>query len=312
MKLEQLFYLTEAAKYHSISIAAQNNFVPSSTVSTSITKLEKELGVTLFKRSNKGVELTEIGNAIVEKSKYVISLLEDIKLATDPTAYKVSLNITALPSLVDTVLADLVLEVEKRGYPLGIEINSNDPIGVLQEVQLGLADIGILFDNKKPDLKSSHYPNLTYYPMFMDEYCLFVGRNSPLYNRESVTMEEALNCQHIAYKTEFTDDNNVLTKLIKAYGTPQIALRVDNTESMRRMIAKSDFVAFFPRFTILYDAYIESKMIKCIPVEDADLKIYISFVESKLFKDRQGNTIFKSVIKKVLDTYYSSLTEFSL
>lgn len=312
MKLEQLFYLTEAAKYHSISIAAQNNFVPSSTVSTAITKLEKELGVTLLKRSNKGVELTELGNTVVEKSKHVISLLEDIKLATDPTAYKVSLNITALPSLVDTVLADLVLEVEKKGYPLGIEINSNDPIGVLQEVQLGLADIGILFDNKKPDIKSAQYPNLTYYPMFVDEYCLFVGRNSPLYERKSVTIEEALSCRHIAYKTEFTDDNNVLSKLIKSYGVPQIALRVDNTESMRRMIAKSDFVAFFPRFTIFHDAYIESKMIKAIPVKNANLDIYISFVESKLFKDRQGNTIFKSVIKDVMNTYYPSLISFSV
>ena len=48
MKLEQLHYLSEAVKYKSISVAAEENFISQPSFSASITKLEKELGVTLL------------------------------------------------------------------------------------------------------------------------------------------------------------------------------------------------------------------------------------------------------------------------
>ena len=61
MRIEQLLYLSEIAKTHSISIAANNLFVSQPAISTAIKKLEEELDVTLFSRSKNGVFLTPIG-----------------------------------------------------------------------------------------------------------------------------------------------------------------------------------------------------------------------------------------------------------
>lgn len=57
-----------------------------------------------------------------------------------------------------------------------------------------------------------------------------------------------MSCPHIAYKTEYEKEDDILTRMISQYGKPEIALRVDNTESMRRLISKSPYVAFFPTF----------------------------------------------------------------
>lgn len=306
MKFDQLYYFAEAIKHHSISVAARKNFVPQSTVSTAITKLEKELGTSLLKRSNKGVTPTEMGLFVLDKSKQIFSIMEDIRLETNPSENHLSLNISAMPALVDTILADLILEVDQTEQPLHIDIISDEPTGILQSVQLGLVDLGIIFDNH-PFQSSKEYPDMIYQPLFTDSYYLFVGRHSPYYNYTSISIGEALQCPHIAYKTEFENKENVLTKIVSPYGLPKVALRVDNTESMRRLISKSKYVAFFPYFTIYHDPYIDYEWIRAIPINNADFKIYIGYVESTLFKDFQGNQIFKKILKEVFSKYYPRL-----
>lgn len=51
MRLEQMRYVLEIEKTHSISAAATNLFVTPSTISESIKKLEDELNMMLFIRS---------------------------------------------------------------------------------------------------------------------------------------------------------------------------------------------------------------------------------------------------------------------
>lgn len=306
MKLEQLFYFTEAIKHQSISIAAKKNFVPQSTVSTSITNLEKELGVSLLKRSNKGVTPTETGNIVSEKSREIFLLVDDIKSCANSSENRLSINVSAMPALVDTILADLILEIEKNIQVLKIDVLSDEPTGVLQSVQLGLVDVGIMFEDESQQY-SSQFPDLKCHSLFTDSYYLFVGQKSPLYKKESLSIGEALQSCHIAYKTEFENKDNILTQLIKPYGKPKVALRVDNTESMRRLIAKSEYVAFFPHFTVYNDPYIEYGKIHAIPINDANLKIRISYVESNLFKDFQGNRMFKELLNTTLLKYYSEL-----
>ncbi|MGM9526425.1 MAG: hypothetical protein ACI3U1_09190, partial [Peptococcaceae bacterium] len=105
----------------------------------------------------------------------------------------------------------------------------------------------------------------------------------------------------------YEKETNLLTKLIRPYGKPNIALRVDNTESMRRIIARSPYVAFFPYFSVKNDAYVESGLIRPLPVHDADLKLYITYIESPNFKDRQGNQIFFNLLKKIIaDNQYDA------
>ena len=298
MKLEQLYYLMEAIKFGSISIAARENYVPQSTVSSAITRLEKELETSLLKRTNKGIFPTENGLHIAEKSKQIFSLLDEIRFSVKSANNKFSISVIAMPSLVDTVLADLIAEIEKNDEPLFIDILTDEPGSILKNVQLGFCDLGIIYDNEP-----FRYPDLTYYPLFTASYCLFVGANSPYYHQTSISMQEAMSCPHIAYKTEYEKETNLLTKLTRSWGKPNIALRVDNTESMRRIIAKSSYVAFFPDFLFHYDAYVKSGLIHPLQIYDADLKLYITYIESPNFKDRQGNQIFLKLLKKVIVDY---------
>lgn len=68
MNFRQLEYFTTAARLKSISKAAQELHVAQPPVSRQIALLEDELGVCLFLRTNKGIELTEAGRASMSKA----------------------------------------------------------------------------------------------------------------------------------------------------------------------------------------------------------------------------------------------------
>ena len=67
-----LEYIVEVAKCGSISKAAQNLFVSQPHLSNQIKGMENQLNVRLFRRSAKGMDLTEEGKIFVEEAQSIL------------------------------------------------------------------------------------------------------------------------------------------------------------------------------------------------------------------------------------------------
>lgn len=72
MTLNQLRYFTCAARYHSITRAAQEMFVTQPAISTAIRELEKEFSVTLFANTRGRIALTEEGDAFYHRAMEIL------------------------------------------------------------------------------------------------------------------------------------------------------------------------------------------------------------------------------------------------
>ena len=77
MNLKQLEYFSAVAEAKSISLAARNLHVAQPPISRQLALLEDELGVCLFLRTNKGVELTEAGRSQSQ------NLFQDMRMIVD-------------------------------------------------------------------------------------------------------------------------------------------------------------------------------------------------------------------------------------
>ena len=73
MTITQLKYVLSVAEYKNFTIAAEHSFVTQPTLSMQIQKLEDHLGVLIFNRSKKPIELTDIGLKVVEQAKVVVN-----------------------------------------------------------------------------------------------------------------------------------------------------------------------------------------------------------------------------------------------
>ena len=72
MTITQLKYVLSVAEYRNFTVAAEHSFVTQPTLSMQIQKLEEELDVQIFNRSKKPIELTELGEKIVEQAKVIV------------------------------------------------------------------------------------------------------------------------------------------------------------------------------------------------------------------------------------------------
>src|SRR5512132_2955865 len=118
MTLRELRYLVALADHGHFGRAAQACHISQPTLSTQLKKLEEELGVVLFERSNKALHVTPIGREIVDQARRVLAEAEAIiQLARGTPGPLVGpLSLGVIPTLGPYLLPWLVPLV-KRSYP---------------------------------------------------------------------------------------------------------------------------------------------------------------------------------------------------
>ena len=80
MELRQLRYFVEVAEREHVSEAAEHLHVAQSAISRQIARLEEELGVTLFEKIGRNIQLTPIGRIFLVHAKTAIKSLGTLSL----------------------------------------------------------------------------------------------------------------------------------------------------------------------------------------------------------------------------------------
>lgn len=293
MKLEHLFYFREAVKWHSLSVAAEKNFISQPALSAAISKLEKELNVTLLHRNRRGVTPTKEGLLILEKINEIFGNIQDIEdIATNSSAVA-SIVFAAPPSICDTFVPILLQEINTQQLPYELSLLVVENHIVYQQVATGIAHLGVTTYDES--LMTS---TLQFTPLFEDEYLLYVGPKSPLWNKECVTKKEFMRQPYIAFGDEFIDPRADWAKALFRNGKHAVSLRCNNTNTIRNIILHDNYVAFFPRFSNKYDVYVTQGLLKAMSLSDFPLPAKYGFLESTQYKLSTKEKIFTELLKE--------------
>lgn len=113
MNLTELRYFAAVADHLHFGKAAEACDVSQPTLSGQLRKLEEELGVTLFERSNKRVELTPVGRELLEHARRALAEADAVELlaksSADPLRGRFRLGVipTLAPYLLPKILGPL-------------------------------------------------------------------------------------------------------------------------------------------------------------------------------------------------------------
>lgn len=110
MNLRDLSYIIAVAETRHFGRAAERCFVSQPTLSGQVKKLEEELGVTIFERSNRSVEITPVGEEILHHARRLMEETDAIeqvaRAAQDPLAGP--LRIGVIPTLSPYLMPQLL------------------------------------------------------------------------------------------------------------------------------------------------------------------------------------------------------------
>lgn len=85
MTLQQLAYIVEISRCNSISKAAENLYMAQPSLSKAVSNLEKELGITIFERNSRGIQLTSRGLELLSGAKQLLEQAETLRQEFAPS-----------------------------------------------------------------------------------------------------------------------------------------------------------------------------------------------------------------------------------
>ena len=91
MNLNQLYYFQKVAQLQHYHQAAKELNISQPSLSRSIANLEEELGVSLFQKNGRNIELTKYGSIFLE---HVNRIIEEIKIAENKMAVPAAILIS--------------------------------------------------------------------------------------------------------------------------------------------------------------------------------------------------------------------------
>jgi DNA-binding transcriptional LysR family regulator len=159
MESHRLRHFIAVVDHGGFTAAAQAVYVSQPALSQAVKELESELGVALFVRSGRRVQLTPAGTALLEPARQVLRDLETGQAAVEAVAGLKAGNLTmaSLPTLAADPVAPLVGAFRRR-YP-GVRIDLAAPEGTSELFDLVVAgtwELGVTDAHDVPDVLESH------------------------------------------------------------------------------------------------------------------------------------------------------------
>lgn len=203
MTLQQLKYVITIAECGSITAAAQKLLVAQPSLSKSVSELEKEMGITLFCRSNRGVYLSEEGTKFLSYARQVVEqayLLEQQYSSRETTRRVFSISAQHYAFVVNAFVA-LVKEYGKNRYEFTLrESKTHD---IIEDVRTGRSELGVLFlsnFNREVILRIIKNADLIFTPLFTAKPHVFISRKNPLAKKEIVTLDDLKDYPRLTYE----------------------------------------------------------------------------------------------------------------
>ena len=202
MTLQQLKYIITIAETGSITMAAERLFIAQPSLSKAVAELEKEMGICIFNRSNRGVYLSEEGTKFLSYARQVVEQAEmlesEYKSAPPPNrAFAVSSQHYAF---VVNAFVELVREYGGDKYEFSLrELKTAE---IIEDVRTHRSDIGVLYLSKfnrevvRHILKSEE---LKFESLFTAKPHVFVSRTNPLVGKKTVTLDELKSYPRLTY-----------------------------------------------------------------------------------------------------------------
>jgi DNA-binding transcriptional LysR family regulator len=240
--LRQLQFFIAVAEQGTVSRAAQNLSISQSSVTEAIKELEQDLGVELFERHPRGLNITHKGHQFLRHATKILANVSDARrtFLDEPAMMggRLQLGVTSL--VAGYVLSDILARY-RRAYP-GVEVSAIEDNGDYLEHLLvgGKLDVAVMVTSNLRDRTALQSEILE-----VSAYRLWMPLGHPLSGADIIGIADIASEPLIMLTVDEIEEN--MGKLLAALGArPHVAFRTRSVEAVRSLVATGAGVALLP------------------------------------------------------------------
>ncbi len=267
MNIRDLKYIVEVAKEGHFARAADKVFVSQPTLSMQIKKMESELGVKIFERSQKKFLITNIGKEILKKAEIILREVEEIKNiaknSKDPLSSE--FKIGAFPTLASYFFPKVVTKIHKKLPQLKLFLIEEKTEILIQKLKSGEIDAALLASPILEDEFES-------IKIFTEDFLLAVFKNHKFSKYKKIHSKDLKN-----EALMLLDDGHCMRQqaleicsLVGAFERQEF--QATSLETLRQMVEIDRGITLIPEIAIKKSDKIS--YIKLIPAPKREVRLY--------------------------------------
>ena len=242
MTLQQLEYIIAVDQHRHFTKAAEQCFVTQPTLSAMIQKLEEELDVKIFDRTQQPIAPTAAGLLVIQQAKEALVQAEQIKNIVQEQKQDVAGKFTLgiLPTIAPYLLPRFISTLTKKYPKLELRIAELKTHEIKRALLNGDIDAGVL-----ADIEDMEEYNISH--LFYEQYLAYVSKSCPLYEKQVVKSSDLQNHQlWLLDEGHCFRDQMVKYCQIKSAQDSQMTYSLGSIETFMRMVESGCGVTFIP------------------------------------------------------------------
>jgi DNA-binding transcriptional LysR family regulator len=244
MEFRHLRTIDAVARHRSFTKAAEELFLAQSAISQQISRLEAEIGIQIFRRSSRSVELTEEGKVILDHARRVLAEMEDMQGEMEALAgvMRGTVRIGGIYPFGPYDLYGVLSDYHER-YP-GVSIHMVEDTQDAMLSMLRSDELDCAFASVDPDTIGSEFAGTL---LWEEEFVVIASPNHEFAARQDVTWEDVIEQDLIAYRENSALRRRFETTIGRRGMEPHNAFVCTEMSAVRALAATGLGIAVLPR-----------------------------------------------------------------
>ena len=244
MTLAQLKYVITIADTGSMNEAAHLLFLSQPSLSAAVRDLEEETGVTIFKRTNRGVIVTPEGKEFLGYARQVAEqyrLLEEKYIEKKNEKKKFSVSMQHYTFAVNAFVR-LVRQFGMDEYEFAV--HETRTYEVIEDVRDFKSEIGILYlndFNRKVLTKLFQEYNLEFHELLDCGVYVYMWKGNPLASKDEITLEELAEYPCLAFDQGSNNSFYFAEEVLSTYEYKQLIRANDRATMLNLMVGLNGY-----------------------------------------------------------------------
>ena len=244
MTLTQLNYFITIAEVKSINKAAEQLYVSQPSLTSAVQELEKELGITLFFRSGRGVTLTNDGSEFLLYARQLMGQYEAImeKYGENGSLRKKFGVTTQHYSFAVKAFVDMAKKFDMSKYEFAIR--ETRTAEVIRDVGTMRSEIGLLYlsdFNRKSLEKMIRSAGLVFHHLIECQAYVYLWKNHPLAGEESISFQQLTEYPCLAFEQGDDSAFYLAEEILSTNEYPRIIHANDRATMLNLMVGLNGY-----------------------------------------------------------------------